>query len=311
MSSDKKETPSIASSPGAPHESLVTRFDAAEVRTYYETNTRGFLRRGEGGVQGAIHRAVWRDPHADRDRAFHYVDECLVEELSMLQSTKPPGRRLRFVDLGCGVGASLHYLLSRCEGEGVGWSVSPLQVELARRRLSPFGERARVELGDFCEESLPEDVDLAFGIESFVQASEPTGLVDRVARSIRPGGRFALCDDFIVAPVSGQAELWVEEFRAGWRLSSLMSPQEVDELVGAHGFHLVRDEDWTPYLALNRLRDTAIHWLVAAARPLARWSAVRVAWNGPHWGNYRGGNALNRCLRNGWVQYRFRVWERR
>jgi len=38
----------------------MTHFDIADVRHYYDRHTRSFIRFGQGGRAGAIHRAVWR-----------------------------------------------------------------------------------------------------------------------------------------------------------------------------------------------------------------------------------------------------------
>src|SRR4051812_18079965 len=95
------------------------RFTTAQVRRYYDRQTAGFLKFGQGGSSGAIHRAVWGPGITDRSRAFRYVEDQIAGLIGRLSpSEQGPERRpehgseqpLHVVDLGCGVAASLCYL---------------------------------------------------------------------------------------------------------------------------------------------------------------------------------------------------------
>ena len=55
------------------------RFDTAEIERYYDRHTPAFIRFGQGGGAGAIHRAVWGPGTATRRQAFHYVDDQIAE----------------------------------------------------------------------------------------------------------------------------------------------------------------------------------------------------------------------------------------
>ena len=59
----------------------MSRFDAAQVRRYYDRHTSAFVAFGQG--TGAIHRAVWAPGVGSRTAAFHYVDD----EIASLAST--------------------------------------------------------------------------------------------------------------------------------------------------------------------------------------------------------------------------------
>ena len=54
---------------------------ADRVEAYYESNTRRFLRFGQGGQEGAIHRAVWGPGVRTRTQAFHYVEERFLDAM--------------------------------------------------------------------------------------------------------------------------------------------------------------------------------------------------------------------------------------
>ncbi|MGH9337247.1 MAG: class I SAM-dependent methyltransferase, partial [Vicinamibacteria bacterium] len=202
----------------------------------------------------------------------------------------------RILDLGCGVGASLSYLLERRPGEGFGITVSEAQVEIARARKSAVWLK-----GDFCEGPLPAPIDLAYGIESFVHARDPSAFFRNVSAALGFGARLVLVDDFL-SKGSRDAKL-VRRFIDGWHAPSLRHPHEVDEIAAKEGLALVSDRDLTPMLQLDRPRDWAIGLSVALLRPLGART--------PRLQSLFGGNALRGCLKRGLLSYRFRVWEKR
>ena len=274
----------------------------SDVEAYYEANTKRFLRFGQGGAVGAIHRAVWGPGVRTRAEAFHYVHDRLLELLS------PQAQRI--LDLGCGVGASLEYLAQRLDVSGVGVTISPAQVQLATQRFDRAGlsNRLRCIQADFTK--LPaevEPVDLAYGIESFVHAPSPAPFFAEAARIVRSGGLLALCDDFAserveAGELSAREGRWVREFRTGWNVGSLLSPRRAQALANEHGFELVRDDDLTADVELRRPRD---HVITAMVR-LGRRIPTRNAW----WLNMLGGNALQMALQRRLLTYRLLVWKK-
>lgn len=274
-----------------------------DVEGYYEANTSRFLRFGQGGSVGAIHRAVWGPGVRTRAEAFHYVHDRLLELVT------PQTQRM--LDLGCGVGASLEYLAQRGELSGVGVTISEVQVQLATQRFARagLGDRLRCLQADFTK--LPEDIEpvhLAYGIESFVHAPQPEPFFAEAARVVRPGGVLALCDDFASERVeqgalSYREARWVREFRRGWNVGSLVSPRQAIAVADEHGFDLVQDDDLTADVELRRPRDRAITALVRLGR--------HIPTRNPWWLNMLGGNALQMALSRRLFTYRLLVWKRR
>jgi SAM-dependent methyltransferase len=282
------------------------------VREYYEKNTQRFLDYGQGGGQGAIHRAVWGPGITTRAAAFNYVNDLIGRQLdAALPAQNNDVNGPRVVDLGCGVGASLAYLAAHRAIDGLGITLSGVQVQIAQRRFAsdPGAGRLRCLEGSFTDVPAAEaSMDFAFSIEAFAHAPEPALFMAEAARLVRPGGLLVLCDDFLSEAVqrgefarSARHQRWLREFRAGWRVSSVFGVSQVAEL--ADQFDLVQDTDLTPYLELGRPRDALIRWLVG----FGRYLPLRSPW----WGNLLGGNALQRCLRHGVVEYRFVVFRRK
>src|SRR6266496_6113847 len=232
------------------------------VRRYYDNNTTLFDRLGRTG--GSIHRAVWGPGVSSRAEAFHHVDEIVLRALPADVA------RPAVVDLGCGLGASLLYLAGRTDLTGEGITISPLQAEQATRRIAEMGaaDRVRCREGDFL--AVPDDLvgtaDLAFSIEAFVHGPDADGYFSEAARTLRPGGRLVVCDDFLGGSATPHAARRLAAFRTGWRIGSLLTVEQARILAAGNGLALVDDQDLTPYLELRRPRDRWIGLLVTAGR---------------------------------------------
>ncbi|HET8717240.1 MAG TPA: class I SAM-dependent methyltransferase [Nocardioidaceae bacterium] len=261
--------------------------DAGRVRAYYDSNTWKFLLTSS---HRALHRELWGPGVASRVEAAHHVHALVLDELGDADR--------RVLDLGCGVGTAALYLATRREVDVVGVSVSPAQVKLARRFASrPAASLAgtvRFDVADFT--ALPaaySGFDLAFAIESFVHADPTDAFFSEAARVLRPGGALVVVDDVLVQQ---PGHPWVEEFRAGWRVSSLLTLAEIQERARAAGLTLASSRDLSGLQRLGRPRDR----VVRAAQPALRALRHRSAWAG----SMVGGDALQRAHRAGLLEYR-------
>src|SRR5262249_43191254 len=110
--------------------------ESRAVGRFYDDNTSWFLRFGQA-TDGAIHRAVWMPGVADRRAAMAAVDVLVLDRAT--GAAAAGGRRPRGADLGCGVGTSLCRMAAQVPLEGVGVTISPAQVDLARQRIEAAG----------------------------------------------------------------------------------------------------------------------------------------------------------------------------
>lgn len=273
-----------------------------DVRRYYDETTRSLLRFGQGRSEGAIHRAVWGPGVTSNAGAIHYVEDQIATRIPSSARSEP-----HLVDLGCGVGASLCYLASRRRIRGTGFTLSPVQAAAAEARIREQGldERLTCHVGDY--NRLPErlDADAAYAIESFVHGATPERFFAESARILRSGGALFVCDDFLTRAESrarAPDAVWLERFRFGWHVNTLLTEAETVNLALQAGLSHVETLDFSADLELGRPRDLAIGALVSlAGRSLTRSRYYRMLY---------GGHALQHALERGWVRYLMLVFRR-
>ena len=128
---------------------------------------------------------------------------------------------MHVVDLGCGIGASLCYLAQRLPIRGTGITLSPTQAAIGQQRIADLGLDDRVTCleGDYTD--LPPDLgpaDVAFAIESFLHAPDPSRFFAEAARLLGPGGALIIRDDMARDRQPRSAE-GLERFVRGWHVN--------------------------------------------------------------------------------------------
>ena len=277
----------------------MARFDAADIRRYYDRHSASFVRFGQG--RGSIHRAVWGPGTRTRDDAFHYVEDQIATLIRRFPSSSTA---VHVVDLGCGIGASLCYLAEQVPIRGSGITLSPAQAAMAREVVADRGLSGRVECleGDYC--ALPVSImpaDLAYAIESFVHGPDPARFFDQCRRLLKPGGLLVICDDMKTAVVSPAATQAIDEFTKGWHINTLLERHALIRLAREAGFEHESTQDLTPLLELKRGRDVAIGVGVALLK--------RLPFETDRFDYAIGGNALQTCLARGWIGYELTVFK--
>ena len=282
------------------------RFDTAEIGRYYDRHTPAFIRFGQGGRAGVIHRAVWGPGTTTREQAFHYVDDQIAGMVRSLVSASETSDAPHVVDLGCGVGASLCYLAERLPIRGTGITLSPVQARLAAQRVCEAGLSGRVECieADYCD--LPKHVgraDLAYAVESFVHGPAPVRFFAECRRLVRPGGLLVICDDVRRSLAGAAAARAIDRFCRGWRINALLHQDELRTLARAAGFEHQSTVDLTSALEIHRARDRALGVLAAACD----WLRIGTG----RFDYLLGGAALQVCLARGWIGYDLSAFRRR
>jgi SAM-dependent methyltransferase len=277
-----------------------------QVRAYYDQNTQRFLRWGKDDGTFNIHGALWPPEVRSLGEAMNYANELVAREIE-----RCPNPVTRVLDLGCGVGSTLFYLGRRLPQVRrlLGISLSPVQIELARRRISE-NQRHRFLFEEGCFLQLPAcrfQADFSYAIEAFTHGPDPAVFFGVQAQILPPGGRLAIIDDCLndkMPPGGGSARhvKLLDIYRRNWLLPGLRSVTALQSIAAANGFRLIRDRNLTPQLRLDRPRDRAIALLVRlVGGPMERNSYLKTL---------VGGDAKQKCYREGLIDYRLLVFEK-
>jgi SAM-dependent methyltransferase len=280
---------------------------ARQVRAYYDQNTERFLRWGKDEGTCNLHGALWPPEVTSLGEAMHHSNELVAREIE--QCPYPVNRVL---DLGCGVGGSLFYLGRRLTRVRffTGISLSPLQINSARRRIPQTQKnRFHFEEGSFLQ--LPTErfkADFSYSIEAFTHCPDPGAFFGVQAGVLPPGGRLAIIDDCLSdetdpggLPARHVRLLGI--YRRNWLLPGLRGRTALKSIADEKGFRLIKDQNLTPYLRLGRPRDRAISLLVRLLGPLMERDT--------YFRSLLGGDAKQKCYREGLIHYRLLVFEKR
>jgi SAM-dependent methyltransferase len=278
-----------------------------DVKTYYDKNTRRFVRHHDSGSVDAMHRGVWAPEVTTQAEAFQYVNGLLLKAIQDLTSRF--ATPLNVLDLGCGVGGSLFYLAPRLPIEAVGVTLSPVQVAFAQAKAQRLhlAHRCRFMEANFLHLPDLKPHVAVFAIESFVHCPDAARFFTAASDVLLSGGRLIMCDDFLTSPCEShldhKARQYLADFRRGWHLRSLIATTQVQAHATNAGLTLIDNRDLTPYLALqsrwDRFIGRCVRW--------GHWLPLRA----PCWLNWVGGHGGQMGLLSGLVKYRFLVFEKK
>ncbi|ADO72404.1 class I SAM-dependent methyltransferase [Stigmatella aurantiaca] len=111
-----------------------------------------------------------------------------------MEQVGPPGAIARALDVGCGTGAAMRHLRPLCRQEVVGVDLSRGMLEEARRRQADAPGEATLTFvqGNALDLTYEAEFDAvtSFGAFGHILEEDEPRLVQRIARALRPGGRF-------------------------------------------------------------------------------------------------------------------------
>ena len=275
------------------------------VKNYYDNNTKWFLRFGQKAQVTNIHQALWPEEVNHPKEAFNYVNELIYQHL-----VESPTLIKNVLDLGCGLGSSLIYLAHRIPEETQlnGVTISTRQQIQATKTLQDLDLNHRCQIYEASFLQLPpqiQRIDFAYAIEAFVHASDARRFFQEVARVLSPGGQLIIIDDFVneKGKTNPKADRYLQIFRKGWMLGSLLSIEEIQAIAQEEGFLMANNQNLTPYLDLNRFRDKLLAWYVKIFRPILNSSTYFLSLS--------GGDARYQCLKKEWIDYRILTFTKR
>ncbi len=270
-----------------------------DVRAYYDKNTPLFLRFGSSPETQTIHRSLWPQGIHRLEDALAVSNNLILDEARTLGLSHP-----QIADLGCGVGATLfHVLAGLGAGRGVGVTLSAVQARLAEstRQSLSFSNAAFLQ-GDFQHVPLQGPFDLIYSIEAFIHAQAPAKYLSEVARLLKPKGRLILLDDFYLPTQSDYAQRWLKAYKDGWYVPNMQTVDEVRASALTVGLTLRETKLLTPSLRLRALPDLLAKFIL--------WAGNKLPQDHPIVPSMLGSMALQQCLKAGWIEYRWLVFEK-
>lgn len=273
------------------------------VRTYYDENTRLFLKFSGHNKAQNIHRSLWMPDTKSLEDALNTTNSLIKAEIESVAQTNA-----RIADLGCGVGASLFYIYPRLQNPApaLGLTLSPVQARLAQKSTQQLGlqDHIRFAEGDFTSVPLPSDsLDAVYSVEAVCHAVEPDQYFKEASRLLRKGGKLILVDDYKSTHSFDPSEQkWFDAYIEGWYVPGVRTVAEIMSLANKHHLNLGRNTELTPYLHLRNLPNTLANALLFLGEKLPFKHAIVPS--------MLGSMALQQCLHMKVVEYRMLVFEK-
>ncbi|WP_405370637.1 SAM-dependent methyltransferase [Nonlabens sp. Asnod2-A12] len=126
-----------------------------------------------------------------RDTMLNEMNNQVLKRLHVLKGDKT------MIDLGCGVGNSMRYALSRnSDLKATGVTLSKYQVDLGNQLLEPYN--TSIELQNYNNTSFDSNsFDAALAIESFCHGGHSITSLREAHRILKPGRRLVIADAFL------------------------------------------------------------------------------------------------------------------
>jgi tocopherol O-methyltransferase len=209
-----------------------------------------------------IHHGYWI--RGDESKELAQVQ--LMEHLAELADVQTGSTVL---DIGCGFGGSSIYLAKKYKASATGITISPVQVEMARKAATVAQSDARFLLMDAESLDFSQPFDLLWSVESISHYHDRRSFFTNAVKFLKPGGVFALTDWFKKAGLSAaQERKFIEPIERGMFID-LETMDDYESHLIASGLQIVQRQDLSRQcakswdLALDVIRDKSF-WALAA-----------------------------------------------
>jgi cyclopropane fatty-acyl-phospholipid synthase-like methyltransferase len=209
-----------------------------------------------------LHHGYWISGEETKENA----QIQLVEHLARLAGLAP-GRKI--LDVGCGFGGSSIYLAKNYDADATGITISPIQVEMARKAAAIDGVNVKFILMDAEEMKFDEPFDVVWSIESISHYPQKESFFASAAQCLKSGGTLAITDWFKKEHLKQREhDKFIRPIEKGM-LVELDTMEDYAAMLRRNGLQVVHNEvlnkncSKTWDLCLDMLKNKAL-WRVAA-----------------------------------------------
>src|SRR5260370_1516950 len=182
-----------------------------------------------------LHHGYWISGQETKERA----QIQLVERLAHLAGLRPG---CKILDVGCGFGGSSIHLAKSYDAEATGITISPIQVEMARKAAAAEGANAKFLLMDAEEMKFDETFDVVWSIESISHYPHRERFFALAAQCLKPGGTLAITDWFRKERLTPrESKKFIEPIEKGM-LVELSTMEDYTTALGANGLQITHRE---------------------------------------------------------------------
>jgi tocopherol O-methyltransferase len=209
-----------------------------------------------------LHHGYWISGEETKERA----QIQLIEHLARLADLAP-GRKI--LDVGCGLGGSSIYLAKNYDADATGITISPIQVEMARKAAARDGVNAKFILMDAEKMEFDEPFDVVWSVESISHYPHRERFFASAAQCLKPGGTLAIIDWFKKEHLAQhEYKKFIQPIEKGMFVE-LDTMEDYAGFLGANGFQIAGNEvlnkncSKTWDLGLDLLKNKSL-WRIAA-----------------------------------------------
>jgi ubiquinone/menaquinone biosynthesis C-methylase UbiE len=220
--------------------------------------------------------------HLGRRRFFPPGGEDLYRQVAILTGMGPG---VEVLDVGCGTGVVLEYLVREHGVQGTGVESDPVLVSRVREHFKESGMGSEVTLQEASPADLPfrsATFDVALGGVGLAASASPEDAVRELVRVVRPGGRVVLIQLVWKSAVDEPRKGILTEYLGARPLMTV----EIRRLLQAAGVQDVHIEDWTEGGPGSRTRsrkpfpDFAEAFTLGEKLGILRKARTRWGWRG-------------------------------